>query len=458
MTSLWTSQNTPTDNAWRSVTYGNGLFVALANSGTGNRVMTSPDGITWSLQTTPNNNWYDVTYGNGLFVAVANQNGIMTSSNGINWISRTSALSRHWDSITYGNGLFVAVATSGTGNRVMTSPDGINWTSRNTPADNFWYGVTYGNGLFVAVASSGTGNRVMTFYLNLPLITNFSIQTKPLGNKPFKINPPTSNSPGSFSYTSSNLSVATISGNTITIVGAGSSTITATQQATANYASGTITATFVVNSSTETTPTIITDIDQLNYVMTTNAKYVDIQNNLGYFLSNLYSNSSKILFNTTTKPKTITFKSYGNPLSVFNSMFGPPASPYSINYPGVYNTIVNSKYYLNMPSGVFMAWGGPGEYSVYKETNNNFGKIKLEINVANVQGNAFVFRKAFTSNYAFIGSFYIIQPLVNGANTFTVTSNYGNNNVGVEQVGIAVESNIYSNTTCNILGVNIQYI
>ena len=414
----WTSRNTPADNFWYGVTYGNGLFVAVATSGIGNRVMTSPDGINWTSRNTYNNNWYDVTYGNGLFVAVAD---------------------------------------SGAGARVMTSPDGITW-SLQTTSNNNWYGVTYGNGLFVAVASSGTGNRVMTFYLNLPLITNFSIQTKPLGNKPFKINPPTSNSPGSFSYTSSNLSVATISGNTITIVGAGSSTITATQQATANYASGTITATFVVNSSTETTPTIITDIDQLNYVMTTNAKYVDIQNNLGYFLSNLYSNSSKILFNTTTKPKTITFKSYGNPLSVFNSMFGPPASPYSINYPGVYNTIVNSKYYLNMPSGVFMAWGGPGEYSVYKETNNNFGKIKLEINVANVQGNAFVFRKAFTSNYAFIGSFYIIQPLVNGANTFTVTSNYGNNNVGVEQVGIAVESNIYSNTTCNILGVNIQYI
>lgn len=41
------------DNAWLSVTYGNGLFVAVAGSGTGNRVMTSPDGITWSLYTPP---------------------------------------------------------------------------------------------------------------------------------------------------------------------------------------------------------------------------------------------------------------------------------------------------------------------------------------------------------------------------------------------------------------------
>jgi hypothetical protein len=59
-------------NNWRSVTYGNGLFVAVAVSGTGNRVMTSPDGITWTIRTSAADNlWYGVTYGNGLFVAVA---------------------------------------------------------------------------------------------------------------------------------------------------------------------------------------------------------------------------------------------------------------------------------------------------------------------------------------------------------------------------------------------------
>ena len=34
-------------NNWRSVTYGNGLFVAVSDNGT-NRVMTSPDGINWT--------------------------------------------------------------------------------------------------------------------------------------------------------------------------------------------------------------------------------------------------------------------------------------------------------------------------------------------------------------------------------------------------------------------------
>jgi hypothetical protein len=102
----WTARTSAADNNWYGVTYGNGLFVAIAASGTGNRVMTSPDGITWT--------------------------------------ARTSAADNNWWEIAYGNGLFVAVATTGTGNRVMTSPDGITWTSRTSAADNAWYAVPMG--------------------------------------------------------------------------------------------------------------------------------------------------------------------------------------------------------------------------------------------------------------------------------------------------------------------------
>jgi len=162
----WTSRTPAANNHWLSVTYGNGLFVAVAASGTGNRVMTSPDGITWTSRTSAaNNSWTSVTYGNGLFVAVSvdgEGNRVMTSPNGINWTSRTSAANKDWYSVTYGNGLFVAVAPFATGNGVMTSPDGITWTSRTSATDNQWVSVTYGNGIFVAVSSDGPGNRVMT--------------------------------------------------------------------------------------------------------------------------------------------------------------------------------------------------------------------------------------------------------------------------------------------------------
>lgn len=160
----WDSQASAADNDWIDVTYGNGLFVAVASGETVNDVMTSPDGITWTLRTNPVGIWYSVTYGNGLFVAVGREgsvNDVMTSPDGITWTARTSAALYAWQGVVYGNGLFVAVGSGGTGDNVMTSPDGITWTSRASAEDNDWIDVIYGNGLFVAVSVGGT-NRVMT--------------------------------------------------------------------------------------------------------------------------------------------------------------------------------------------------------------------------------------------------------------------------------------------------------
>ena len=82
--------------------------------------MTSIDGATWNIRTSATDNiWNSVTYGNGLFVAVGN--GVMTSPDGITWSNRTSAAVNNWRSVAYGDGLFVAVSDTGAGNRVMTS-------------------------------------------------------------------------------------------------------------------------------------------------------------------------------------------------------------------------------------------------------------------------------------------------------------------------------------------------
>ena len=158
----WATSTIPEGNFWDDITYGNGLFVAVAGSGT-NRVMTSPDGINWTARSAAEANvWQSVVYNGELFVAVSSNgtNRVMTSPDGITWTARSAAEANSWNSVTYGNGLFVAVALSGT-NRVMTSPDGITWTARAEAEANVWLEVEYGNGKFVAVANSGT-NRVMT--------------------------------------------------------------------------------------------------------------------------------------------------------------------------------------------------------------------------------------------------------------------------------------------------------
>ena len=95
--------------------------------------------------------------------------------------------------------------------------------------------------------SSATSTTNFVVNKVTPTISNFSIPTKSVRNTPFVITNPSSNSSGSFSYSSSNSSVATISGNIITIVSTGSSTITATQNTTSNYFSATSTTIFVVN-------------------------------------------------------------------------------------------------------------------------------------------------------------------------------------------------------------------
>jgi microcystin-dependent protein len=171
---FWTPRVSAADNDWRSVTWAPelGLLVAVASSGTGNRVMTSPDGINWSTQSSAaDNDWWSVTWAPelGLLVAVARTgtgNRVMTSSDGITWETQPSAADNNWNFVTWAAelGLLVAVAVSGTGNRVMTSPDGIEWTTQSSAADNNWSSVTWAKelGLLVAVSSTGTGNRVMT--------------------------------------------------------------------------------------------------------------------------------------------------------------------------------------------------------------------------------------------------------------------------------------------------------
>ena len=169
----WTSRTSPVDNDWRSICWSLqlGIFVAVSSSGTGNRVMTSPDGINWTSRTSPvDNDWRSICWSLqlGIFVAVSSSgtgNRVMTSPDGINWTARTSAVDNNWNSVCWSSelGLFVAVSSSGTGNRVMTSPDGINWTLRISPTNN-WVSVSWSTelGLLVAVSNNGTGNRVMT--------------------------------------------------------------------------------------------------------------------------------------------------------------------------------------------------------------------------------------------------------------------------------------------------------
>jgi hypothetical protein len=172
--STWTTRTSAADNSWTSVCWAPelSLFVAVGGTGTGNRVMTSNDGINWTSRTSAADNfWTSVCWAPelSLFVAVAatgTGNRVMTSNDGITWVTRTSAADNFWTSVCWAPelSLFVAVAATGLGNRVMTSNDGITWVTRTSAADNEWFSVCWAPelSLFVAVSRNGTGNSVMT--------------------------------------------------------------------------------------------------------------------------------------------------------------------------------------------------------------------------------------------------------------------------------------------------------
>lgn len=136
----------------RTVTWGNGLFVAGAW-----RIMTSPDGKTW--QDTPpdqfNQNWMGaLAYGGGSFVGVGGYGSRVTSPDAKTWTQHSidTAASHSHGGLAYAAGKgFVAVNDDG---KVSTSPDGVTWTYGGTTIGTSSTNVVYGNGVFVAIGGT----------------------------------------------------------------------------------------------------------------------------------------------------------------------------------------------------------------------------------------------------------------------------------------------------------------
>lgn len=103
--------------------------------------------------------------------------------------------------------------------------------------------------LFISCSSDDSTEKTPTPTTNTPTLSGFTILAKTVGDLPFSLTAPTSNSPGTFTYTSSNPAVATVSGNTVTIIGVGTTVIKALQAASGNYKSGEISANLVVTNS-----------------------------------------------------------------------------------------------------------------------------------------------------------------------------------------------------------------
>lgn len=169
----WTLRYTPLDSKWTSVAYGAGRWVAVSEGQQSGllttRLMTSVDGVTWvSEPQSPVKDWQTMVFANGKFVALGKDptTGVRlsaTSTDGLTWTYFvTGFAANEWRSLTYGAGLYVAVARTGGTNSVLTSPDGETWTVRALPSGAYIGSLAYGNATFVAVGSGFGTNYIFT--------------------------------------------------------------------------------------------------------------------------------------------------------------------------------------------------------------------------------------------------------------------------------------------------------
>jgi hypothetical protein len=133
----------PSSSNWKSVTWGNGRFVAVSNT-SGTVAAYSLTGITWTASTLPSTHtWKSVRYGQGVFVAVADDstNACAVSEDGKRWIAKTIAATVSTKAVAFGNPnrtpRWVTVSDSSTSSTVIRT--GARTRGRCSVADNTIY-------------------------------------------------------------------------------------------------------------------------------------------------------------------------------------------------------------------------------------------------------------------------------------------------------------------------------
>jgi hypothetical protein len=185
----WTNSPSLLCCAMSGVTFGSAGFVAVGTDFYTQvaPVFTSPDSFTWTYRNSGLTNvaLNAVTFGNGLYVAVGNSGAILTSSDTTNWIKRANATATfHLFGIIYTNGSFVAVGSSGT---LRTSPNGTNWTTITTGLAETFRAIIFANDTYVAVGAKGTIaiSTNLFAWTKLPASTTFDLYDVTYGNGSF---------------------------------------------------------------------------------------------------------------------------------------------------------------------------------------------------------------------------------------------------------------------------------
>ncbi len=133
-----------------------GMDYNFSISGYEGAIFTSVDGTAWTRRFLGGSALSDVAYGNGIYVAVGDSGTILRSLDAVNWSPMVSGVGTNLYGVSYGNGKFVAVG-AGTGGGpavVLTSSSGVGWANQSIRVDlDNWkgfYDVQYCNDRFLA--------------------------------------------------------------------------------------------------------------------------------------------------------------------------------------------------------------------------------------------------------------------------------------------------------------------
>jgi len=196
----WLTHKTGFTNTLSGITYGKGMFVAVGGDvgsrypfDPGNHViLTSPDGMQWTLRDSGTNGLGAVAFGNGMFVAAGgyhlledhvghSHSAILNSHDGIGWDRVPLDLYSTPSGVTFGAGRFMMVRNSSRGGLHgdgASSANGVDWV--RSPQIGYLvglYGVAFGNDTFVVVGSYGYmfSSRNLTNWTTRRFEPNFSL-------------------------------------------------------------------------------------------------------------------------------------------------------------------------------------------------------------------------------------------------------------------------------------------
>lgn len=148
-----------TDN-WGSVAYGNGIFLAVSETG---KVAKSPDGKVWVAATatpfTAVNSRGAVAFGSGKFVVVGLGSVPVYTTNGTTWAPIPDFVTTQLTSVTYDGAVFAAVYTGAT----VYVWDGTTVKQRSLPSGGSSYRLAGYNGVTVAMATGGTKAAAVSY-------------------------------------------------------------------------------------------------------------------------------------------------------------------------------------------------------------------------------------------------------------------------------------------------------